>query len=154
MFTCISERVKFCILLLMVNLFFCTCISYDSVEILGSQLFRCIHIRHSSQQQTLHDILWERQKNHLFYHSTQSTSVRTVQEIIPIKLNFYTLYELKIKKDSDNEKNCESNAVHRVITPYTIKRRPPNTVSCLTRQIYFTRGNIVYGRSVELCNLS
>lgn len=54
---------------------------------------------------------------------------RTVQEIIPIKLNFYTLYELKIKKDSDNEKNCESNAVHRVITPYTIKRRPPNTVS-------------------------
>lgn len=65
MFTCISERVKFCILLLMVNLFFCTCISYDSVEILGSQLFRCIYIRHSS--------LWERQKKLLFYHSTQST---------------------------------------------------------------------------------
>lgn len=70
---------------------------------------------------------------------------RTVQEIIPIKLNFYTLYELKIS---------ESNAVERVISPYTIKRRPPNTVSCLTMQIYFTRGNIVYGRSVELCNLS
>lgn len=151
MFTCISERVKFCILLLMANLFFCTCISYDSVEILGSQLFRCIHIRHSSQQQTLHDILWERQKNHLFYHSTQSTSVRTVQEIIPIKLNFYTLYELKIKMIQIMKK---TDAVHRVITPYTIKRRPPNTVSCLTRQIYFTRGNIVYGRSVELCNLS
>lgn len=80
---------------------------------------------------------------------------RTVQEIIPIKLNFYTLYELKIKMiQSDNEKNCESNAVERVISPYTIKRRPPNTVSCLTMQIYFTRGNIVYGRSVELCNLS
>lgn len=65
----------------------------------------------------------------------------------------YTV-RIKNKNDSDNEKNCESNAVHRVITPYTIKRRPPNTVSCLTRQIYFTRGNIVYGRSVELCNLS
>lgn len=65
----------------------------------------------------------------------------------------YTV-RIKNKNDSDNEKNCESNAVHRVITPYTIKRRPPNTVSCLTMQIYFTRGNIVYGRSVELCNLS
>lgn len=65
----------------------------------------------------------------------------------------YTV-RIKNKNDSDNEKNCESNAVHRVITPYTIKRRPPNTVSCLTRQIYFTRGNIVYGRSVELCSLS
>lgn len=65
----------------------------------------------------------------------------------------YTV-RIKNKNDSDNEKNCESNAVHRVITPYTIKRRPPNTVSCLTRQIYFTRGNIAYGRSVELCNLS
>lgn len=55
---------------------------------------------------------------------------RTVQEIIPIKLNFYTLYELKIKMiQSDNEKNCESNAVERVISPYTIKRRPPNTVA-------------------------
>lgn len=117
MFTCISERVKFCILLLMVNLFFCTCISYDSVEILGSQLFRCIHIRHSSQQQTLHDILWERQKNHLFYHSTQSTSVRTVQEIIPIKLNFYTLYELKIKmiqimKKTEKKIQCSTPSYH------------------------------------------
>lgn len=65
----------------------------------------------------------------------------------------YTV-RIKNKNDSDNEKNCESNAVERVISPYTIKRRPPNTVSCLTRQIYFTRGNIVYGRSVELCNLS
>lgn len=66
------------------------------------------------------------------------------------------LYTVRIKKknDSDNEKNCESNAVERVISPYTIKRQPPNTVSCLTMQIYFTRGNIVYGRSVELCNLS
>lgn len=79
---------------------------------------------------------------------------RTVQEIIPIKLNFYTLYELKIKMIQIMKKSCESNAVERVISPYTIKRRPPNTVSCLTRQIYFTRGNIVYGRSVELCNLS
>lgn len=65
----------------------------------------------------------------------------------------YTV-RIKNKNDSDNEKNCESNAVERVISPYTIKRRPPNTVSCLTMQIYFTRGNIVYGRSVELCNLS
>lgn len=65
----------------------------------------------------------------------------------------YTV-RIKNKNDSDNEKNCESNAVHRVITPYTIKRQPPNTVSCLTMQIYFTRGNIVYGRSVELYNLS
>lgn len=65
----------------------------------------------------------------------------------------YTV-RIKNKNDSDNEKNCESNAVERVISPYTIKRQPPNTVSCLTRQIYFTRGNIVYGRSVELCNLS
>lgn len=79
---------------------------------------------------------------------------RTVQEIIPIKLNFYTLYELKIKMIQIMKKSCESNAVERVISPYTIKRRPPNTVSCLTMQIYFTRGNIVYGRSVELCNLS
>lgn len=70
---------------------------------------------------------------------------RTVQEIIPIKLNFYTLYELKIKIIQIMKKSCESNAVERVISPYTIKRRPP---------IYFTRGNIVYGRSVELCNLS
>lgn len=65
----------------------------------------------------------------------------------------YTV-RIKNKNDSDNEKNCESNAVERVISPYTIKRQPPNTVSCLTMQIYFTRGNIVYGRSVELCNLS
>lgn len=65
----------------------------------------------------------------------------------------YTV-RIKNKNDSDNEKNCESNALQRVISPYTIKRQPPNTVSCLTRQIYFTRGNIVYGRSVELCNLS
>lgn len=65
----------------------------------------------------------------------------------------YTV-RIKNKNDSDNEKNCESNAVERVISPYTIKRRPPNTVSCLTMQIYFTRGNIVYRRSVELCNLS
>lgn len=149
MFTCISERVKFCILLLMVNLFFCTCISYDSAEILGSQLFRCIHIRHSSQRHSV----GKAEKTpvlsfnviHLF---------RTVQEIIPIKLNFYTLYELKIKMIQIMKKSCESNAVERVISPYTIKRRPPNTVSCLTMQIYFTRGNIVYGRSVELCNLS
>lgn len=68
--------------------------------------------------------------------------------------NFYTLYELKIKMIQIMKKSCESNAVERVISPYTIKRRPPNTVSCLTMQIYFTRGNIVYGRSVELCNLS
>lgn len=67
---------------------------------------------------------------------------------------FLYAVRIKNKNDSDNEKNCESNAVERVISPYTIKRRPPNTVSCLTRQIYFTRGNIVYGRSVELCNLS
>lgn len=65
----------------------------------------------------------------------------------------YTV-RIKNKNDSDNEKNCESNAVERVISPYTMKRQPPNTVSCLTMQIYFTRGNIVYGRSVELCNLS
>lgn len=65
----------------------------------------------------------------------------------------YTV-RIKNKNDSDNEKNCESNAVERVISPYTIKRQPPDTVSCLTMQIYFTRGNIVYGRSVELCNLS
>lgn len=65
----------------------------------------------------------------------------------------YTV-RIKNKNDSDNEKNCESNAVERVISPYTIKRQPPNTVSCLTMQIYFTRGNIVYGRSVGLCNLS
>lgn len=65
----------------------------------------------------------------------------------------YTV-RIKNKNDSDNEKNCESNAVERVISPYTIKRQPPNTVSCLTMQIYFTRGNIVYGRRVELCNLS
>lgn len=65
----------------------------------------------------------------------------------------YTV-RIKNKNDSDNEKNCESNAVERVISPYTIKRQPPNTVSCLTMQIYFTRGNIVYGRSVKLCNLS
>lgn len=65
----------------------------------------------------------------------------------------YTV-RIKNKNDSDNEKNCESNAVERVISPYTIKRQPPNTVSCLTMQLYFTRGNIVYGRSVELCNLS
>lgn len=65
----------------------------------------------------------------------------------------YTV-RIKNKNDSDNEKNCESNAVERVISPYTIKRQPPNTVSCLTMQIYFTRGNIVYGRSVEFCNLS
>lgn len=54
---------------------------------------------------------------------------RTVQEIIPIKLNFYTLYELKIKMIQIMKKSCESNAVERVISPYTIKRRPPNTVS-------------------------
>lgn len=47
----------------------------------------------------------------------------------------YTV-RIKNKNDSDNEKNCESNAVERVISPYTIKRRPPNTVSCLTRQVY------------------
>lgn len=35
MFMCISERVKFCILLLMVNIFFCICILYDFVEIFG-----------------------------------------------------------------------------------------------------------------------
>lgn len=65
------------------------------------------------------------------------------------------LYTVRIKNKNDSdEKNCESNAVERVISPYTIKRQPPNTVSCLTMQIYFTRGNIVYGRSVELCNLS
>lgn len=52
---------------------------------------------------------------------------RTVQEIIPIKLNFYTLYELKIKMIQIMKKSCESNAVERVISPYTIKRQPPNT---------------------------
>lgn len=46
----------------------------------------------------------------------------------------YTV-RIKNKNDSDNEKNCESNAVERVISPYTIKRRPPNTVSCLCRYI-------------------
>lgn len=38
----------------------------------------------------------------------------------------YTV-RIKNKNDSDNEKNCESNAVERVISPYTIKRQPPNT---------------------------
>lgn len=153
MFTCISERVKFCILLLMVNLFFCTCISYDSVEILGSQLFRCIHIRHSRHNKLYMTFCGKGRKNSCFiiqrnplisYCSRDNTN----------QTKFLYTVRIKNKNDSDNEKNCESNAVERVISPYTIKRQPPNTVSCLTMQIYFTRGNIVYGRSVELCNLS